>query len=79
VYWLFVATLSLLFAEFTLWWWDFKVAYTLKAKGVEYALPFELDRELLYRFIPSPQHHINRLGFRDGEFSKKNSRRRMSM
>ncbi len=77
LYWSLVLTASLLFAEFTLWWWGFKVIYVLQAKGVQSTLPFELDRHVLYRLVPSSKNHINSLGFRDNEFLPKGTKRRV--
>lgn len=73
LYWLFIAALCIVFAEVTLRLWGLSPRYSLKAKGLDYALPFVLDEELLYRFLPEPARSINTQGFRDHEFPAKSS------
>lgn len=76
-YWIGVFAFSLGFAEFTLRVWDFRPTYVLNAKGVESPLPFYLDTGILYRLLPCPSIHINRLGYRDFEFTEKSSKERI--
>ncbi len=71
LYWLFIVALCIFFAEVTVRLWGLSPRYSLKAKGLDYALPFVLDEELLYRFLPEPARSINTQGFRDHEFPAK--------
>ena len=71
LYWLFIVALCIFFAEVTVRLWGLSPRYSLKAKGLDYALPFVLDEELLYRFLPEPERSINTQGFRDHEFPAK--------
>lgn len=54
LYWFFVAALCNVFAEVPVRLWGLSPRYSLYAKGLDYALPFVLDGELLYRFLPEP-------------------------
>jgi hypothetical protein len=71
LYWLFMVALCIVFAEVAVRLWGLSPRYSLKAKGLDYALPFVLDEELLYRFLPEPACSINTQGFRDHEFPAK--------
>jgi hypothetical protein len=52
LYWLFIVALCIVFADVAVRLWGLSPLYSLYAKGLDYALPFVLDGELLYRFLP---------------------------
>lgn len=71
LYWTLVVALCLGATELTVRTSGFLPVYTLQPKAIRYALRFQLDDDLLYRFLPDPQSSINALGFRDEKFSAK--------
>ena len=80
IYWSGVALLSVAFCEFTLWCYDFRPTYVLKATGIDgplKELPFKLDPTRLYRLVPNRKKGINTAGYRDVEFLEETAKQRI--
>lgn len=73
IYWVVVALLCVAVGEASVRAWGFLPVYAFQAKGIPYTLRFKLDEDLLFQFLPDPEHSINSLGFRDHSLMPKDS------
>lgn len=71
IYWMVVLLLCAAVGEASVRIWGFLPVYSFQAKGIPYSLRFQLDEQLLFRFLPEPSHSINKLGFHDQNFVAK--------
>ncbi len=76
IYWVVVLLLCVAVGEASVRAWGFLPVYSFQAKGIPYTLRFKLDQDLLFQFLPDAKHSINSLGFRDRNFTVKDSARK---